>query len=71
MAVCINCHRDVGCSCRLLNHKYCSEKCKNEYIEKNESVSNMQQLPRPQESAQSDRVQTLRDDKREMVEPNI
>lgn len=34
MAYCINCQKSVGCSCNLIEGKFCSQKCKDEYQNK-------------------------------------
>lgn len=34
MAACANCGKHMSCSCQLLEGKYCSDKCKQEVLNK-------------------------------------
>lgn len=43
MANCINCNKQVGCSCQMVDKKFCSQKCKEEYENKS---TNMSELPK-------------------------
>lgn len=63
-SICVNCHRVVGCSCSLLEKKFCSEKCKIEFINKeNESDNLLHQLQHHQGSDSQNRREPLQKNK--------
>ena len=51
MARCANCNKEVGCACQLVDRKFCSQTCKEEYVKSN---SNLQKLPESEISVLAD-----------------
>jgi len=52
MARCANCNKEVGCSCQMVDRKFCSQNCKDEYA--NKSNSNLSELSESQVAVLAD-----------------
>lgn len=56
---CVNCSTSVGCSCKLIEGKYCSLTCKQEYENKTNSLYEL-----------SDSKVSVRSDNKLVISPN-
>jgi hypothetical protein len=71
MARCINCKRDVGCACQLLEKKYCSQKCKDEYLSKNDTDNLLLELPITEVPVRQSGQEDIPTDEEQLVQYNL
>lgn len=62
MAYCIQCKKNVGCGCNLLESKFCSQACKDEYLNKqdaNISTEKVSELRQSEVLIEGDRYEAV------------